>query len=65
MVIEDSCNGLLAAKAANFNCLITTNGYSADEDFTEADILVNELGDDPDIQITMDDLILYIKNKNN
>jgi HAD superfamily hydrolase (TIGR01509 family) len=65
MVIEDSRNGLLAAKAANFNCLITTNGYSADEDFTEADILVNELGDDPDIQITMDDLILFIKNKNN
>ena len=64
MVIEDSRNGLMAAKAANFNCLITTNGYTADEDFTEADILVNELGDDPDIQITIDDIILFIKNKN-
>ena len=64
MVIEDSRNGLLAAKAANFNCLITTNGYTADEDFTEADILVNELGDAPDVQITIDDLILFIKNKN-
>jgi HAD superfamily hydrolase (TIGR01509 family) len=64
MVIEDSRNGLMAAKAANFNCLITTNAYTADEDFTEADILVNELGDDPDIQITIDDLILLVKNKN-
>ena len=64
MVIEDSRNGLMAAKSANFNCLITTNGYTADENFTEADILVNELGDDLNIQITIEDLILLIKNKN-
>lgn len=64
MVIEDSRNGLMAAKAANFNCLITTNGYTADEDFTEADLVVNELGNDPDIQITIDDLLIFIKNKN-
>jgi len=64
MVIEDSRNGLLAAKAANFNCLITTNDYTADENFTEADILVNDLGDDHNIQITIDDLILLINNKN-
>ncbi len=65
MVIEDSRNGLMAAKAANFNCLITTNSYTADEDFTEADIIVNELGDDPNIQITIDDIVLLIENKNN
>ena len=64
MVIEDSRNGLMAAKAANFNCLITTNGYTADEDFTEADIIVYELGDEPDIQITIDDIISLIENKN-
>lgn len=64
MVIEDSRNGLMAAKAAKFNCLITTNDYTADEDFTEADILVNELGDDPDIQVTIDDIELFIKNIN-
>lgn len=65
MVIEDSRNGLLAAKAANFNCLITLNSYTADEDFTEADIIVNELGDDPNIQITIDDIVLLIENNNN
>jgi HAD superfamily hydrolase (TIGR01509 family) len=64
MVIEDSRNGLIAAKAADFNCLITTNDYTADEDFAEADIMVNELGDEPNIQITIDDLILLINNKN-
>lgn len=64
MVIEDSRNGLIAAKAADFNCLITTNEYTADEDFSEADIMVNELGDEPNIQITIDDLILLINNKN-
>ena len=64
IVVEDSRNGLIAAKAANFNCLITTNGYTADEDFMEADILVNELGDEPDIQITIEDLIILINNKN-
>jgi HAD superfamily hydrolase (TIGR01509 family) len=65
IVIEDSRNGLIAAKASNFNCLITTNEYTANEDFAEADILVDELGDEPDIQITIDDLIQLIKNKNN
>jgi HAD superfamily hydrolase (TIGR01509 family) len=64
MVIEDSRNGLMAAKAAHYNCLITTNEYTVDENFTEADILVTELGDFPDIQITIDDIILFIKNKN-
>ncbi len=64
MVIEDSRNGLMAAKAANYNCLITTNEYTVDENFTEADILVTELGDFPNIQITIDDIILFIKNKN-
>ena len=64
VVVEDSRNGLVAAKAANFNCLITTNDYTANEDFTEADILVDELGDESHIQITIDDLILLIENKN-
>jgi len=64
MVIEDSRNGLLAARAANFNCLITTNEYTAGEDFTEADKLVDELGDAPHIKITVSDLINIIRKKN-
>jgi len=64
MVVEDSRNGLIAAKTAGFNCLITTNAYTADEDFSEADLRVDELGDAPDVQITIKDLIKLIRDKN-
>ena len=56
VVIEDSRNGLLAAKGAGFPCLITTSTYTVDEDFSEADRVVSELGDPPDIQVTLADL---------
>ncbi len=52
-VIEDNRNGLLAAKAAGFNCIVTTNDYTKQEDFSEADIVVGELGDNEDIIITI------------
>lgn len=45
LVVEDSRNGLLAAKAAGMNCIVTPSFYSKDEDFTEADIVVSSLGD--------------------
>jgi HAD superfamily hydrolase (TIGR01509 family) len=56
VVIEDSRNGLLAAKGAGFPCLITTSTYTIDEDFSEADKVVSELGDEPDVQVTLADL---------
>jgi HAD superfamily hydrolase (TIGR01509 family) len=55
-VIEDSRNGLLAAKGAGLPCLITTSTYTVDEDFTEADRVVPELGDEPHVNITLADL---------
>ena len=45
LVVEDSRNGLLAATGAGLRCLITVNGYTRDEDFTEAALVVSELGD--------------------
>ena len=53
LVIEDSRNGLLAATGAGFPCLITVNGYTRDEDFAEALLVVSELGDPggPPIQV--------------
>src|SRR6478735_4099252 len=47
MVIEDSRNGLLAAKGAGLPTLITVSTYTVDEDFSEADRVVPELGDAP------------------
>jgi HAD superfamily hydrolase (TIGR01509 family) len=54
VVVEDSRNGLLAAKAAGMYCIVTTNGYTKDEDFTEADLVVSELGDPPSVQVTLE-----------
>ena len=53
VVIEDSRNGLLAAKSAGMHCIVTTNGYTASEDFREADRVVPELGDPPQVQIDL------------
>lgn len=55
IVVEDSRNGLLAAKAGGFKCIITTNDYTIGEDFTEADMVVPELGDNP-VRIGIEDL---------
>jgi beta-phosphoglucomutase-like phosphatase (HAD superfamily) len=54
VVVEDTRNGLLAAKTAGMYCVVTTNSYSKDEDFTEADLVVSELGDPPNVQVTME-----------
>lgn len=52
-VVEDSRNGLLAAKAAGMHCVVTPSFYSADEDFTEADLVVSSLGDPGESKITI------------
>ena len=56
VVIEVSRNGLLAAKAAGMHCVITTNGYTEKEDFSEADLVASELGDPPSVQVTLEAL---------
>lgn len=43
MVIEDSHIGLSAAKAAGMNCLVTKSSYTAGEDFSKADRIVDDL----------------------
>lgn len=58
VVIEDSRNGLLAAKAAGMMCVITKNGYTENEDFSEADLVVAELGDPPRVQVNIETLLL-------
>ena len=45
LVIEDSRNGLEAAHAAGLRCLVTVNGYTEDEEFSEAALVVSSLGD--------------------
>ncbi len=56
MVIEDSRNGLIAARGAGLPTLITTSTYTVDEDFTGAVKVVPELGDEPNVNVTLADL---------
>ncbi|HSR46582.1 MAG TPA: HAD-IA family hydrolase [Anaerolineales bacterium] len=44
-VVEDSRNGVLAAKAAGMKVLATTNVYTEKEDLSQAEIIVSTLGD--------------------
>jgi HAD superfamily hydrolase (TIGR01509 family) len=45
VVVEDSNNGLLAAVAAGMKCVVTVSGYTKEEDFTGAAIVLSSLGD--------------------
>ena len=56
VVIEDSRNGLLAAKAAGMRCVVTPSAYTGDEDFSEADAVRPELGDPPNVRVSLMDL---------
>jgi HAD superfamily hydrolase (TIGR01509 family) len=53
VVVEDSRNGLLAAKAAGMTCIITQNDLTRGEDFTEAAIVLSSLGDPDGEQLTV------------
>ena len=53
VVVEDSRNGLLAAKAAGMHCVVTKSSYTNEEDFAEADHVASELGDPPNVQVDM------------
>jgi HAD superfamily hydrolase (TIGR01509 family) len=56
VVIEDSNNGLQAARGAGMHCVITTSSYTSKEDFTGADLVVPELGDGPPFRVRLADL---------
>lgn len=45
VVVEDSANGLEAATAAGMRCVVTVSGYTREEDFASAAIVVTCLGD--------------------
>jgi HAD superfamily hydrolase (TIGR01509 family) len=45
VVVEDSRNGLQAATSAGTACVITVNGFTKHEDFSEAALVVSSLGD--------------------
>ena len=44
-VVEDSKNGVNAAKGAGLKVIVTTNGYTEKEDVNAGDVIVSSLGD--------------------
>jgi len=47
-VVEDTENGVKAAKAAGMKCIVTRSRYSKDEEFSQADLIVDSLGEGSD-----------------
>lgn len=48
VVVEDSGNGLAAARAAGLTTLVTVSSYTVDEDFSGAALVLSSLGELPD-----------------
>ena len=61
VIVEDSEIGLKAARAAGITCLVTKSSYTANENFMGADMVVDELGDDPASGVTLDTLAGLLK----
>lgn len=62
VIVEDSHIGLGAAMAAGISCIVTKSSYTAGEDFTGADMIVEELGDDATTGVTLDTLESLLKD---
>lgn len=45
LALEDSGHGLRAARAAGLKCVVAVNGYTREQDFSGADLVVSELGE--------------------
>jgi HAD superfamily hydrolase (TIGR01509 family) len=45
VVVEDSHEGLLAARSAGLACVVVTNGYTSDHDLAAADLVLDGFGE--------------------
>lgn len=45
IAFEDSRNGILSSKAANLKTIITINGYTAGDDFSQAELVLDQMGE--------------------
>lgn len=61
VIVEDSGIGLGAAVAAGISCIVTKSSYTAGEDFSKADMIVEELGDDDSTGVTLETLTGLLK----
>eukprot|EP00527_Entomoneis_sp_CCMP2396_P004381 CAMPEP_0198142858 /NCGR_PEP_ID=MMETSP1443-20131203/5539_1 /TAXON_ID=186043 /ORGANISM="Entomoneis sp., Strain CCMP2396" /LENGTH=245 /DNA_ID=CAMNT_0043805965 /DNA_START=146 /DNA_END=883 /DNA_ORIENTATION=- len=61
VIVEDSGIGFAAAKAAGISCIVTKSSYTAGENFSGADLIVEDLGDDSSAGVTLDTLAGLLK----
>ncbi len=52
IVFEDSINGIKSSLGANLNTIITINNYTKDHDFTNASIVLDQMGE-PDLAFSV------------
>jgi len=48
IAFEDSSNGILSSRAAGLKTIVTVNGYTAEDDFSEAALVLDQMGDPGD-----------------
>ena len=65
VIIEDSHIGVGAAVAAGISCLVTKSSYTAEEDFTGAKMIVDELGDRITSAVTLNTLSSLLEQDDN
>ncbi|KAJ4818985.1 Haloacid dehalogenase-like hydrolase superfamily protein [Rhynchospora pubera] len=63
VVVEDSAIGLAAAKGAGMKCIVTKSGYTAEEDFLNADAVYDCIGDPPEIRFDLGFCAYLLQNQ--
>ena len=48
IAFEDSSNGILSSRAAALKTIVTVNGYTAEDDFSEAALVLDQMGESDD-----------------
>lgn len=48
IAFEDSSNGIRSSRAAKLKTIVTVNGYTAEEDFSEAVLVLDQMGEEGD-----------------
>jgi HAD superfamily hydrolase (TIGR01509 family) len=61
VIVEDTHIGVGAAVAAGISCIVTVSSYSAGEDFTGSQMVVDELGDDAETGVTLETMTSLLK----
>ncbi|CAN8141728.1 hypothetical protein THIOSC15_3140001 [uncultured Thiomicrorhabdus sp.] len=52
MAFEDSANGIKSSIAANIKTIITINGYTKEDDFSAAELVLTDMGE-PGVPFTV------------